>query len=304
MQHFQTSFFYDLQELVRTAPLMRKYYYIFKSLDLSALKNKNLGVGATGYSRHAMLRAFIIKHLEQIKSVPRLIEYLGSIPPLAEMCGFDVGVLPDETQFYRFLSKTKNSTLKAIHKAANDLLIENNVISLDEFIIDSKPIQAATKENNFKNPSRNTTNKAKRPKRNPRATLSYYSCQVIGGKKQNMIFFWGFRTHALVTKEGICLVEKTLPNNYTDQEVAFSLIKELKRKYRFKKGAMFLADKAYDVRELYTFITDKMKSTAYIPLNPRNTKNETEFTVASDDTLFTPLVCRGLKLSTPQRGNW
>ena len=81
MQHFQTSFFYNLQELVRTAPLMRKYYYIFKSIDLSALKNKNLGVGATGYSRHALLQAFIVKHLEQIKSVPRLIEYLGSIPP-------------------------------------------------------------------------------------------------------------------------------------------------------------------------------------------------------------------------------
>jgi len=277
MQHFQTSFFYDLQELIRTAPLMRKYYYIFKSLNLSALKNKNLGVGATGHSRHAILRAFIIKHLEQIKSVPRLIEYLNSIPPLAEMCGFDVGVLPDETQFYRFLKNTKNSTLKAIHKAANDTLIANGVISLDQFMIDSKPIQAATKENNFKNPNRNTTNKAKKPRRNPRATLSYYSCQVIGGKKQNMIFFWGFRTHALVTKEGICLVEKTLPNNVTDQDVAFSLIKELKRKYRFKKGAIFLADKAYDVRELYTFITDKMKSTAYIPINPRNTKGDKTF---------------------------
>ena len=277
MQHFQTSFFYDLQELVRNAPLMRKYYHIFKSLNLSALKDKNFGVGATGYSRHAILRAFIVKHLEQIKSVPRLIGHLGSIPPLAEMCGFDFGNLPDETQFYRFLKDTKNSTLKAIHKAANDLLIEKGIISLDGFIIDSKPIQAATKENNFKNPNRNTTNKAKRPKRNPRATLSYYSCQIIGGKKQNMIFFWGFRTHALVAKEGICLIEKTLPNNYTDQEVAFSLIKELKRKYKFKKGALFLADKAYDVRELYTFIAEDMKSIAYIPINPRNTKNDKTF---------------------------
>ena len=78
-----------------------------------------------------------------------------------------------------------------------------------------------------------------------------------------MIFFWGFRTHAVVSKEGICLVEKTLPNNITDQDAAFSLIRELKRKYRFKKGAIFLADKAYDARELYTFIVEKMKSTPY-----------------------------------------
>jgi hypothetical protein len=116
---------------------MRKYYYIFKSLNLSALKDKNFGVWATGYSRHAILRAFIVKHLEQIKSVSQLIKYLGSIPPLAEMCGFDFGVLPDESQFYRFLNDINNSTLKAIHKTANDLLIEKGIISLDEFIIDS-----------------------------------------------------------------------------------------------------------------------------------------------------------------------
>ena len=277
MQHFQTSFFYDIQELIRNAPLMRKYYYIFKSLDLSALQDRNDRIGRTGHSRHAILRAFIIKHLQRIKSVPQLIEYLNSIPPLAEMCGFDLGALPDESQFYRFLKNTKNSTLKDIHKTANDLLIKDNFVSLDEFILDSKPIQAATKENNFKNPGRNSRDKTKKPKRNPRATLGYYSCQVINGKKENMLFFWGYRTHSLITKEGICLVEKTLPNNVTDQEAAFSLIRELKRRYRFKKGAIFIADKAYDVRELYTFIVEQMKSTAYIPINPRSTKDDKTF---------------------------
>jgi len=277
MQHFQTSFFYDFQEMIRNAPLIRKYYYIFKSLNLSALQDRNDSSGRTGHSRHAILRAFIVKHLEAIKSVPQLIKYLNSIPPLAEMCGFDLGALPDESQFYRFLKNTKNSILKAIHKNANDLLIEEGLISLDEFMLDSKPIQAATKENNFKNPNRNTTNKSKKPRRNPRATLSYYSCQIINGKKQNMVFFWGFRTHAVVSKEGICLVEKTLPNNITDQDAAFSLIRELKRRYRFKKGAIFLADKAYDVRELYTFIVEQMKSTPYIPINKRNRKGDKTF---------------------------
>lgn len=112
-----------------------------------------------------------------------------------------------------------------------------------------------------------------------------------------MIFFWGFRTHALVTKEGICLIEKTLPNNYTDQEVAFSLIKDLKRKYKFKKGAMFLADKAYDVRELYTFIVEKMKSTAYIPINPRNTRKDKTFGPHG-----CPLCDAGIEMSSA--GTW
>ena len=277
MQHFQTSLFYDLRELIENSPLLRKYYYLFKALDLSALPDKNYGKGATGYSRHAMLRAFIVKHLERIKSVPQLIDYLHTIPPLQEMCGFDLGVMPDETQFYRFLKKSKNSVLKEIHSNLNNILIEKSCLAMDQFIIDSKPVMAATKENNFKNPSRNTTNKNKIPKRNPRATLSYYSCQIVGSNIKNTLFFWGYRTHALVTKEGICLVELTLSNNITDQEAAFKLIKALKRQYGVRKGSLFLADKAYDVKALYEFIVNELKSKAYIPINPRSNKNNKTF---------------------------
>jgi len=277
MQHFQTSLFYDLQELIRNSPLLRKYYYLFKALDLSALPDRNDRLGRTGHSRHAILRAFIIKHLERIKSVPQLIEYLNSIPPLLEMCGFDLGALPEESQFYRFLKNTKNSTLKHLHQKLNQRLINGGFLQLDQFILDSKPVMAATKENNLKNPNRNSRDKTKIPKRNPRATLSYYSCQVINGKKENLIFFWGYRTHTLITKEGLCLIELTLPNNITDQEAAFRLIKALKRKYSLKKGSLFLADKAYDVKELYDFIVQELKSKAYIPINPRNTKDDKTF---------------------------
>ncbi|MFZ2148555.1 MAG: transposase [Sedimentisphaerales bacterium] len=136
---------------------------------------------------------------------------------------------------------------------------------------------AATKENNLKNPNRNTKDKTRKPKRNPTATLCYYSCQIIDGQKENTIFFRGYRTHGIVTKEGICLVEKTLPNNITDTVVAVSLIKALKRRFRFKKGAIFIADKAYDIRELYELIVEQMKSKAYIPINPRNTKDDKTF---------------------------
>jgi hypothetical protein len=277
MQLFQTSLFYDLQELIENSPLLRKYYYLFKALELSALPDQNYGVGATGYSRHAILRAFIVKHLERIKSVPQLIDYLQAIPPLQEMCGFGLGSMPDETQFYRFLKKIKNSILKEIHTNLNKILIEKGCLAMDQFIMDSKPVMAATKENNFKNPNRNTMNKNKIPKRNPRATLSYYSCQMVNDNQKNMLFFWGYRTHALVTKEGICLIELTLPNKITDQQAAFKLIKALKRQYGVKKGSLFLADKAYDIKELYDFIVHELKSRAYIPINPRNTKYDKTF---------------------------
>jgi len=41
----------------------QKYFLLFKSLDLSSIQNKNHGTGRTGYSRHAMIWAFIVKHL-------------------------------------------------------------------------------------------------------------------------------------------------------------------------------------------------------------------------------------------------
>lgn len=297
MYHVQTSLFYDLQELVRNSSLLRKYYHLFQALDLSMLPDRNYGIGRTGHSQHAILRAFIIKHLERIKSVPQLIEYLEAMPPLLELCGFTLGDMPDESQFYRFQADTKNSTLKDIHHSLNQRLIDQGCVTLDEFIIDSKPVMAATKENNLKNPNRNTANKEKTPRRNPAATLSYYSCQVINGKKENMLFFWGYRTHVIISKEGIALVEATLPNNITDQEVAFILLRELKRRYKLKKGFLFLGDKAYDVRDLYTCIVEQMKGNPYIPINPRNQK---------DDKMFGPHGCplcdSGLEMKSA--GRW
>ncbi len=277
MNHFQLSLFYDLQFLIQNSNFYRKYYLLFKSLDLSNIPNKNYGVGRTGYSRHAMIKAFIVKHLEEIKSVPKLVEFLDAHPILTEMCGFDMGYLPDQSQFYRFLYDTPNSLLENVHHTTNKELVDKEIVSLEHFIIDSKPVMAATRDNNFKNPKRAVRVKRKKPKRNPSATLSYYSYQEIGGKKNNYIFFWGYRTHVIVSKEGIPLVEATLPNNVTDVKVARKLIKKLKRVFRFKKGSIFIADAAYDERDFYNFIVDQLKCQAFIPINPRNRQEDKTF---------------------------
>ncbi|MFZ5559432.1 MAG: transposase [Patescibacteria group bacterium] len=277
MQNFQLSLFYDLQMLIQSSNFYRKYYLLFNALNLSNIHNKNYGVGRTGYSRHAMIRAFIVKHLEEIKSIPRLIEFLDSHPALTHMCGFPFGSLPNESQFYRFINKTPNSLFEYIHHSINKKLIHEKIISKTHFIIDSKPVMAATRDNNFKNPNRNTHHKDKKPKRNPSATLGYYSYQEINGKKDNYIFFWGYRTHVIISKEGIPLVEVTLPNNVTDAKVSRKLIKKLKRAFGFKKGAIFIGDAAYDERELYNFIVNQLKCQAFIPINPRNQKEPKTF---------------------------
>lgn len=270
MFQFQFSLFYNFQMLIQNSNFYRKYYLLFKALNLSTISNKNYGIGRTGYSRHAMVRAFIVKNLEQIKSVPALISFLDSHPALCEMCGFDMGVLPDASQFYRFLSHTNNSLLQNIQYSINKELINKNIISTNFLIADSKPVMAASKENNFKNPNRNTRNKHKKAKRNPAATLGYYSYQSINGQKDNFIFFWGYRTHVIISKEGIPLVELTLPNNIPDAKAARKLMKKLKRVYGCRKGFIFIADAAYDERDFYNFIVNQFKGQAFIPINPRN----------------------------------
>jgi len=181
-----------------------------------------------------------------------------------------MGNFPDASQFYKFLSSTNTSIIEKLHHGVNQKLIDQDVVSLSHFIMDSKPVMAATRENNLKNPHRNVRDKNKKPKRNLSSTLSYYSYQEVNGKKDNYIFFWGYRTHVIVSKEGVPLVSATLPNKATDAKVARKLIKKLKRVYRFKQGAFFIADAAYDEREFYNFIVNELKCRAFIPINPRN----------------------------------
>lgn len=277
MLHFQYSLFYDYCVFVMSSNFYRKYDAIFSVLGLSGFPDKNTAVGRTGYSRHAILRALIVKHLEEIKSIPRLIEFLDAHPILTEMCGFPLGCLPDESQFYRFIKETPNSRIQELHIRINKILIEKGIATLDTFIIDSKPVKAATRENNHKNPNRNTTNKDKKPRRNPQATLHYYSYQKKSDGTKTFEFFWGYRTHVITSLEGIPLVETTLPNNRTDAKVAKILIKKLKRLYKFKKNALFIADSAYDERDIYDFIINHLKCKAFIPINPRNTQEPKPF---------------------------
>ena len=120
-------------------------------------------------------------------------------------------------------------------------------------------------------------NKHRKAKHNPSATLGYYSYQTVSGKKDNFIFFWGYRTHVIVSKEGIPLVELTLPSNVKDSVAARKLIKKLKLVYGCRKGAILIADAAYDEREFYNFIVDELKWQAFIPINPRNKQPDKTF---------------------------
>ena len=276
----QLPLFLSFEE-VKDLPLVKKYEQIFSALDLSHIPEFNYGVGADGTSQHAMIRAFIIRSLEGINRVSDLIRLLNNHLPLAYLCGFRNAHLPDDSQFYRFLGKFKNSVLQDLLTRANRILINEEVISLDVVAVDSKPVKALTKHNNPKNIRRNQRDKTKKPKRNPKATLGYYSYLPVPDpktKKKQYIFFWGYRTHAIIdVNSGMALVEGTWPNNMTDEQIARKLLKKLKRLFKTKKGMIVIADKAYDERDFYTFLVEQIKAEPIIPLNPRNSKPDLQY---------------------------
>ena len=267
----QFSFFYDYYGVVNSCSFLKKYDALFQAFDMIYNEPNFPAFGRKGYPRSAYLKALIYKQSATIKCISDLVRDLKSRPFLAEMCGFDTGNIPDASQFSRFLSKTPNTAIKELFHKSGKLLVKHELATLDVIIADSKPIQANTKHNNPKNPNR-SLDKKKNIKRNPMATFSYYSYikQPYSKKKKEFSYFWGYRTHVLISKEGIPLVEVTLPNNQTDDKVAKKLLRKLVRIYGQKKGRLFIGDAGYDSRELYDFIVKQLKAEAFIPLNKRN----------------------------------
>jgi hypothetical protein len=73
---------------VRALPIVQKYEKIFAELDLSHIVEFNFGIGANGTSQHALIRAFLIRSLESLKTVPALIRFLQANPAVIYICGF------------------------------------------------------------------------------------------------------------------------------------------------------------------------------------------------------------------------
>ncbi len=268
----QRNLFTYLLEFEKS-PLLKRYEVLFSQLDLSFIKPFNTGVGATGFSRHALIKALIYKSLENITEISFLCKHLKDHPVVAEMCGFDINEIPDETVFYRFLKHTPNSLFQRIHKNINLKLIESGAVSTDIVAIDSKPIQANTKENNIKNPNRNVKDKNRKPAADPNAALGYYCSSNENPSKKVLHFFWGYRNHAIVdVKSGICLVEITLPANEKDEIVAKKLFDALKKTYKPKNGIITIGDKAYDTIKVFNSIVNDLRGVPIIPENRRNKK--------------------------------
>ena len=83
----------------------------------------------------------------------------------------------------------------------------------------------------------------------------------------------GYKSHVLVDCiSGLPLYELTTPDNISDSAVAAEILAAADQTISLKECA-FLADKGYDAKSIYNTVKTVYEGEAFIPLNPRGTKD-------------------------------
>lgn len=146
-------------------------------------------------------------------------------------------------------------------------LIDTSFISLD-----ATPVKANVTNNNPKSFKRTKFSKNKPPKADKDCRLGVQTASNSIDEKKTE-FYWGYKNHILVDCiSGLPIFEITTPANVSDSTVTLDVLAQT-HKFLPIDECYFLADKAYDVKNIYNTVKQTYNGECYIPLNKRNTKN-------------------------------
>ena len=180
--------------------------------------------------------------------------------------------LPSYWTYDRFLKKMDNAALKEIMAAQVKKLYEMGIVDASFIGLDSTPVMANTKQNNPKSFAKNKFSKENHPKSDPDCALGVHSASNQHNERRYE-FYWGYKSHVLVDCiSGLPLYELTTPGNIADSFVAAEILAAANQTVSLK-GCTFLADKGYDVKSIYNTVKTVYEGEAFIPLNPRGTKD-------------------------------
>jgi hypothetical protein len=283
-----SKYFFDQPQLpllsdveLAKLPIIVKYENLFDYLDLSDIPDHNDGPGCSGYSRHSLIKAFIIKEMEQISSVPKLRWFLQNQPHLSKyIIGFRTD-LPDDSTLYRFLQEFTYPQVQALIAKVNTNTLQAANVKIEQVLMDSKPVKANTRENNPKNFSHNLSDKDEKPARNEKATLGHLSSTNDRNTgKAKKLFFWGYRLHVIFGGTDdiqLPLITKLFTNRIMDEKAAPPLFRLFKKLYEpaLAEQVDLSADKRYDDRNVYEAWHNMFHGRAFIPTNKRNRKEQT-----------------------------
>lgn len=202
-----------------------------------------------------------------------LVDYLNNNLLIAHYCGFDISLpLPSYWTFDRFLKTFNHSILSDIMKSQVLYLAKCGIIDSSFIGLDSTPISANTSQNNPKSFSSGKFSPDNQPKADRDCRLGVHTASNQYNEK-NYEFYWGYKNHILVDCiSGLPIYELTTAANTADSTVALDILADT-HIFLSVKECTFLADKGYDVKNIYNQLKDLYDGECIIPLNCRNTKS-------------------------------
>ena len=256
-----------------SAPKASFYDKLFLNLDLSEFPESTAKTGRNGYSKRALLCAFIVMKCECFSCITDLVDFLLNNLVIAHYCGFNImKSLPSYWTFDRFIRTLDNDILKKLMQSQVLKLSELGIIDTSFIALDSTPISANTSQNNPKSFGKNKFSKDNQPRCDKDCGLGVHTASnQINERKFD--YYWGYKNHVLVDCiTGLPLYEITTTANVSDSTVTLDILSQTNEFISINE-CTFLADKAYDVKVIYNTVKDVYHGNCVIPLNQRNTKN-------------------------------
>ena len=151
-------------------------------------------------------------------------------------------------------------------------LVEKGIIDTSFIGLDSTPIQANASQNNPKSFLSNKFNPDNQPKADKDCKLGVHTASNQTNEKKYE-FYWGYKNHVLVDCiSGLPIYEMTTTAEVADSTVALDILADT-HSFLPITECTFLADKGYDVKNIYNRVKELYGGECIIPLNKRNTKN-------------------------------
>ena len=246
--------------------------------------------GRRGFPKEAMLCAFLVMKCEGFGYITDLMDYLENNRIIAHYCGFDImRPLPSYWIYDRFLRQLNNGELKTIMAGLVRQLYELGVVDASFIGLDSTPVMANTRQNNSKSFAADKFDPKNHPRCDADCALGVHSASNQHNERRYE-FYWGYKSHVLIDCiSGLPLYELTTPANVADASPAKDILSASNQILPIRE-CTFLADKGYDVRDLYNTVKDVYEGEAVIPLNNRSTKKPKKLAVGN------PICDAGLAL--------
>ena len=259
--------------LFTSQPKAKFYSELFLHLDLSSFPDFASKTGRRGYSKRALLCAFIVMKCECFSCVTDLLDYLQNNLLIAHYCGFNImKPLPSYWTLDRFINSLDNDLLQNLMHSQVNKLYELGVIDTSFIALDSTPIMANTSQNNPKSFKKDKFKPDNQPKSDKDCTLGVHTASNQHNEKK-CEFYWGYKNHVLVDCiTGLPIFELTTTADVADSTVAIDILSRT-NSFLPVNECTFIADKAYDVKAIYNTVKDIYEGDCVIPLNKRNTKN-------------------------------